>query len=153
MPNKTKRQREMEQYAPGESRPDIFRRDGFRHAYVDVARTMSAAGFTSAVELAARFNVTATTIGRWKERFPSFREAIDGGHVEMVAELTHRMLELSREGSESATRFLLERRVDTFKPASKIDHSGKIEGMSEMLARRISTEELVAQGILTDDEK
>lgn len=148
----TRKNKALKGMPTGAPCPDQFNRDGFRYSFVDIARTMSAAGFTTNADLGPRFGVSATTIGRWKQRFPDFAAAIEGGHAEMVDELTHRMLALSREGSESATRFLLERRVPTFQPSAKVAVTGKVEGLGEMLSRRMSEDELKAAGILTDEE-
>lgn len=133
--------------------PAQFHRNGFRYAFVHAARTLSLAGIVSNAELAGRFNVSPTTIADWKQRFPEFAQAIEAGATELAEEMVDIVVRSARDGDIASAKYLLDRRLKQFQPSAKVEHAGRVEGLGDMLARRVTNEELVAQGILTDDEE
>jgi transposase-like protein len=150
MPAKTKRQRELANYTADEAHPQRCRI--FRHAFIHTARTLAMAGITSNAELAARFGVSTTAVANWRKQFPEFEQAIQGGHVELVEEMTDVVVRSAREGDITSARYLLDRRAPAFKPSSKTELSGRVEGLADLIARRVSDEALRAQGVLYDED-
>jgi hypothetical protein len=122
--------------------------------FIQVARTLSAAGIDSNVQLASYFNVDESTVRSWRNKDPAFNAAIETGCMEMVAECTHRMLTFSREGSETATRYLLDRRADGFKPKQQLDHVSNGNTLKALLAEHgaMSMQEARERGLIYDAE-
>ena len=126
----------------------------WRPAFIRLAREYSRAGITSNRQIARLLGVNIATIAKWRAEYPAFDSSIDGGEDELAIECTSRMLELSRGGSETATRYLLDRRVESFKPKSGVDHTSNGETLSALLAQQaeMSDKEALEKGLIIDDE-
>lgn len=125
----------------------------YRKSFIRVARTLSAAGINTNAALARHFYVSETTIGRWRKQDPAFDAAILNGEDDLAAECTERMLEFSRQGSETATRYLLDRRAEAFKPKAALDHTSNGETLSALLAQHgaMSDKEAIDKGLIIDE--
>lgn len=146
----TKRSKILSEFDENEEKP---KRVGlFRHSFIEVARTLAAAGIKSDSELALRFHVSNNAIHAWRKKYPRFQQAIDGGLVELIEEMTGRAVAIAREGSERMVTYLLDRRAPGFAPSSRMEHSGSIasgETLGEHLARRAQNiDELLESGKL-----
>ncbi len=131
-------------------------RDGFRHYFMDNVKLAAAAGYTTNEEIGLYCcdGAAASTVTGWRNKYPHFDKLCRTALAHMGMELTGRMLQFSREGSESATKFLLERRVDAFKPKQEITHRGN-SALQTLLANRMSESEALDRGLLieVDDEE
>lgn len=121
---------------------------------IRLARDYSRAGITTDSALGRLLGVTQQCIGKWRSQYPAFDAAILSGADDLAVECTSRMLDFSREGSETATRYLLDRRVDAFKPKTSLDHTSNGETLSALLAQHgaMSDKEAIDKGLIIDHE-
>jgi transposase-like protein len=131
-----------------------LRRSKWRPVFIRLAREYSRAGVTSERALARQFAVDGGTIRYWRLQYPAFDAAIRSGEEDLAVECTSRMLDFSREGSETATRYLLDRRVEAFKPKAAMDHTSNGETLSALLAQHgaMSDKEAIDKGLIIDHE-
>lgn len=125
----------------------------WRPVFIRLAREYSRAGVTSERALGRLFNVDGGTIRYWRANYPAFDAAIRSGEDDLAVECTSRMLDFSREGSETATRYLLDRRVEAFKPKTSLDHTSNGETLSALLAQHgeMSDKEAIDKGLIIDE--
>lgn len=125
----------------------------YRKSFIRVARTLSAAGINTNAAFARHFGVSDDTIANWRKLDLAFDSAILNGEDDLAAECTERMLKFSRDGSETATRYLLDRRAEAFKPKSAVDHTSNGETLSALLAQHgeMSDKEAVDKGLIIDE--
>lgn len=148
----TIRNRVLKEFAENETQPTRCRL--FRHAFIARARNLSAAGITSNGELATFFGVSAATIGNWRAQFERFDQAVRGGAIELIDEMTDRAVDIARSGDAQMVRYLLDRRAPAFQPKSKLEHSGHLDTLDERLKRRaMSDEEARDRGIIYDEDE
>lgn len=148
----TIRNRVLREFTEDEAQPKRCRL--FRHAFIARARNLSAAGITSNGELATFFGVSASTVSNWRTQFPRFDQAVRGGAIELIDEMTDRAVDIARSGDAQMIRYLLDRRAPAFQPKSKLEHSGHLDTLEETLKRRAMTEdEARAKGLIYDEDE
>lgn len=130
------------------------RKRKWRPVFVRMARDYARAGITSHASLSRLFNVSENCVAQWRERYPAFDAAIRSGEDDLAVECTSRMLDFSREGSETATRYLLDRRVEAFKPKTALDHTTNGETLTALLAQHgaMSDKEAIDKGLIIEHE-
>ncbi len=96
--------------------------------------------------------VTSDDVARWKRQHPRFAQACLNAVDNMDAMAVGVVASHIRDNDVTTAKWWLERRNDRFKPKTAMEHSGRVEGLGEMLARRTTEEELRAQGVLYDED-
>jgi hypothetical protein len=96
--------------------------------------------------------VTADLVQRWRNQHRRFDRACVASLVQLQAVAMGQISQAIYEGDVATSKWLMERTNAAFKPSSKLEHGGRIEGLGDMLARRVSEDELRKQGVLVDDE-
>lgn len=148
--NKTRRQRELANYAEGENQPLKCRL--FKHGFIKIARTLAAADVKSNEELARFFGVHPVTVGRWRDQFPAFDQAIKTGDLDAMLLCTDTVLNSVRDGNSGDAKWWMDRRNAAFRPSAKLDVSTRSDNIAAVLASRggkpMTEAELIAEGII-----
>jgi hypothetical protein len=129
----------------------------FHYAMCAVVEDHALAGLTGNAELAEiladvfDMPATATHIAQWRRQHPRFNRAVINAlhNLDRIAigNIRREMV----EGDVVTSKWWLERRNPLFKPSSKVEHGGKVEGLAELLQRRTSDQELEQEGVLIYD--
>lgn len=133
-------------------------RTRFHHSMVDLLRDYLVAGLEGNDDIARilsehySFDVTAGDVARWRREHRRFGmvcvNAIDNLHAVAVGVIAQAI----KDGSTAEAKWLLERTNPKFKPTSKLEHGGKVAGLAEMLAGRVTDEQLADDGVLIYDD-
>jgi hypothetical protein len=128
-------------------------RDNFLFAYIRRAERAVVAGYTTDEEIGlyACEGASANAVRGWRRKYPAFDLAIRRASLDINVEMAHRMIEFSRQGSESATKFWLERRNTVFMPKQEVQH-GHTGALADMLRKRMSDDEAREKGLIIDVE-
>jgi hypothetical protein len=95
--------------------------------------------------------ITAADVRRWRQEHRRFNAMCVNAHDHLTACAVGVVARAIKDGSTSDAWRYLERTNPRFKPSQKVDHGGRIEGLADMLARRMSEDDLKDQGVLEDD--
>lgn len=137
----------------------MSKRVRYMHSMVDFMEDYVASGLVDNADvariLASAYDapITAADVAQWRRQYPRFDRRIINGLDELRAEAVGVVVRAIRENDVTTAKWLLERRHPDFKPSSKVDMNGRLEGMEGMLARRVTEAELRKQGILIDDDE
>lgn len=130
----------------------------FFHSMADFIEQFSLTGLTGNSEVARILSehygqdITAGDVARWRRQYPRLNMKIVNALDNMSAKCSRVISRAVDDGDVATAKWFLERRNDHFKPSSKLNLSGRVEGLSDLLARRTSEEQLRAQGVLYDDD-
>ncbi len=104
--------------------------------------------------LAERYgqDITAADISRWRRQYPRLNAKISNALHNMEAKCMRVISNAVDDGDVATAKWFMERRNEHFKPSSKLNLSGRVEGLSDLLARRTSEDQLRAQGVLYDED-
>lgn len=131
----------------------------FHHSMVDFVREHILAGLTGDDDIARilaegyRKPVGREHVTLWKRQHPRFARVCENAVDNMNAIAVGVVAQAIKDGSTVDAWKWLERRNELFKPASKVDLTGRVEGLAEMLTRRTSEAQLEKDGVLIYDEE
>lgn len=97
-------------------------------------------------------DIAAHDVARWRRQYPRLNAKIVNALDVLQAKSMRVIGNAVDDGDVTTAKWVMERTNDLFKPSSKINLSGRVEGLSDMLARRTSEEQLRAQGVLYDED-
>jgi hypothetical protein len=130
----------------------------FFHGMVDYLDSYVLAGLTGNSDIARiladayEMSVGKEDVAQWRRQHARFDRLCLNAQDHMNAVALGVVATAIREGSVADAWRWLERRHPDFKPSSKVDMTGRVEGLGAMLARRMSDDELKATGVLIDDD-
>lgn len=119
----------------------------FSHSMILWLRNHILAGLTGNADIARvlriryAHQIEAGDVARWRAQHPLFEAVCASAVDEMCAEMAGHMVEHARSGSESAARYLLDRRAPAFRPAQRVEHAGQVTTLEGMLRERAMTPE------------
>ena len=131
----------------------------YSHHMPDYIRAFSICGLSSDAEvaevLAREFDsrIVGSKVSEWRKEYPDFNSAVVGAVQDLQAQAITVIGKAIQDGDLSAAKWLLERRNSLFKPSSKIEHDGRIEGIDARIAARLAEDELREMGVILDDEE
>ena len=127
--------------------------DKFRYAYIGRVRDAAAGGLTSNSDIGRLCGgVSGATVMGWRNKYAKFDAACATALDSLIMECGNRMLQFSREGSESATRYILDRLAPAFKPKQDLNVNADRNTLKELLAEHMSDESAREQGLIIDAE-
>jgi len=130
----------------------------FHHSMVNYIREYMLAGLTGNADIARILGdaykkpITTDDVARWRRQHPRMDMVCVNSVDHMDAIAVGVVSQAIKDGSTSDAWRWLERRNPNFKPASKVDMSGRVEGLGDMLARRTTNAELIERGVLEVDD-
>jgi hypothetical protein len=130
----------------------------FQHSMVDYLREHILAGLAGNGEIARVLAdgyakpIASEHVAAWRRQYARFDMVCTNALEQMHAECAGLLRQSVKDGDVATAKWWLERTNQRFKPASKLEHAGRVEGLGEMLSRRVSEDELRAQGVLIDDD-
>lgn len=130
----------------------------YLHGMASFIESYSLLGLTGNSEVAAILSehygqdITSADVARWRRQYPRLNAKIVNALHNLEAKSIKVIANAIDDGDVASAKWVLERRNEHFKPASKINLSGRVEGLSDLLARRMSEDELRAKGVLYDED-
>lgn len=97
-------------------------------------------------------DIAAADVSRWRRQYPRLNAKITNALDNMEAKCARVISTAVDDGDVATAKWFLERRNEHFKPSSRVNLSGRVEGLSEMLARRTSEDQLRKDGVLFDED-
>lgn len=131
----------------------------YLHGMADFIASYSLIGLTGNSEVARILSehygqdITSSDVSLWRRQHPRLNAKIVNALDNMEAKSIRVVANAIDEGDVATAKWFLERRNEHFKPSSKVNLSGRVEGLSDMLARRASEDDLRAAGVLYDKDE
>lgn len=130
----------------------------YLHGMASFIESYSLLGLTGNSEVARILSehygqdITAGDVALWRRQYPRLNAKVINALDNLEAKSVRVVANAIDDGDVATAKWLLERRNEHFKPASKLSLSGRVEGLSDMLARRMSEDQLRATGVLYDED-
>ncbi len=130
----------------------------FRHSMADYVQDYLLCGLTGNADIARilaegyDMPIEAADVARWRRQHARFDAKCTNAQDALQAVSMGVVGRAIKDGDVTTARWYLERTNANFKPSSKVDMSNRIEGLGDMLSRRMTEDELRKQGVLSDDD-
>lgn len=131
----------------------------YHHSMVDYIREFMLCGLTGNAAVADILSqeydrpIGAEHVAAWRRMYRRFDIVCTHALTQFQAQCMGVIGQAVADGDVATAKWAMERTNPAFRPSAKVEHGGRIEGLGDMLARRVSEDELRKQGILTDDDE